>query len=288
MHKSREFNSSCTIRLSARGVGAGVLAALLLAVQAMGGILPRFDDFSAARDYADSLAGSIWDGWHISQELDEFTNEPIPFPDGMTSELVRANSLDEPGALALQSLYTNNTRFVMMYINVPADTDFEITTRLVGGDFDSIGTFVPWHSAGLMVKHPTEHLDWVGNMFFSNPQWGATFIGRKLEGGVESNQNTGAEGMNVDEVPWAKLAREGNDFVLAYSADGLDWVEFGRHQHAALLGTDLQVGLAHQMHEDGNTGTAFFGEFMLIPEPGTLGLLGMAGLLLLIRRRLRA
>ncbi len=232
-----------------------VMLAVLLGVPALGGMTLRFDDFGTGHDYATSLDGTMWDGLFISPETE-----------GITPVLVRANSIDEPGSLALQSELTNNIRYVMLYIDVPADTDFEVITRLDGGNFNEIGEFIAWHSAGLMVKHPTDHLNWIANLYFSNPQWDATFIGRKLTDGVEENQNTDAGGLNVDEVPWSKLAREGNDFVLSYSENGVDWVEFARHQHEGLVGTSLHVGLTHQMHEDGNTATAYLGEFTFIPE----------------------
>ncbi len=229
----------------------------LQVVPVLGGMNLKFDDFSTEHDYTSSLEGTIWDGVFISPETE-----------GITPVLVRANSIDEPGSLALQSELTNNIRYVLLYIEVPADTDFEVITRLDGGNFNEIGEFIAWHSSGLMVKHPTDHLNWIANLYFSNPQWEATFIGRKLTDGAEENQNTGAEGTNVDELPWSKLAREGNDFVLSYSEDGIEWVEFARHQHEGLVGTSLHVGLTHQMHADGNTATAYFGEFTFVPEGG--------------------
>ncbi len=247
--------------------GGLVLACVVIVCAADGAIINLFDDFSVERDYTGDLTETIWDGLFVSQD----------------SQVIRLNSIDEPGTLAFQGRDTGNTNLVFLYIEVPADEDFEVITRLDGGDYQSLDGQVPWHSSGLMVKHPTE-MEWVGNLYFDHPEWGATFIGRKFEDGGEENLNTNADGMNVADAPWTKMERAGDDFISYYSADGIDWVEYSRHTHPQLLGTNLHVGLVQQMHS-ADTATAYFGEFSLIPEPGTVGLLGLAGLVLFLRRR---
>lgn len=230
-------------------------------------IIHLYDDFSVERDYTGDLTDTIWDGLYVSD----------------VSDVIRLNSIDEPGTLAFQGQYTSNENLVFLYIEVPADEDFEIITRLAGGDYQSLDGQVPWHSSGLMVKNPTE-MEWVASLYFDHPEWGSTFIGRKYEDGVEDNLSTDAGGMNVDEVSWTKLAREDDEFIRYYSTDGIGWVEYSRHTHPQLLGTNLHVGLVQKMHSD-ETATAYFDEFALIPEPGTVGLLGLAGLVLFLRRR---
>jgi len=247
------------------------------------------DDFDTPQDYATSLAWTIWDGLKITGD------------GGSAASLAACETTSHPGCLTFASSATATAAFktdqAILYKTVPADLDFEATVKMVDGnwvpypDYEyPAGTsgFVAWHSAGLTAAMDAD--DWVANFYFSHPEWGATFIGRSVDDGAEDNRNTdtGDPTKNIDDYPYTKLARVGNDFVRYYSPDGVTWTEFSRHTREDLAGVDLEVGLRHAMYS-GNTASAVFDDFSLslIPEPATLALVGLGALGTLLGRRRR-
>jgi len=235
------------------------------------------DDFNTPQDYTASLAGTIWEGLKLTGG------------GGGGGSIVACETTSNPGCLTFASSNTDSSDSALLYLTVPADTDFEATVKMVDGNWVpyTMG-FVTWHSAGLTAALDVD--DWVANYYFSHPEWSATFIGRSFDDGVENNlnTNTGDPTKNIDDYPYTKLAREGNDFIRYYSPDGATWTEYSRHTRDDLAGVYLEVGLRHAMYS-GNTASAIFDDFMIniVPEPATLALLGLGGIGLLIRRKKR-
>jgi len=204
------------------------------------------DDFNTPRDYAVMLEGTIWDGLKVT---------------GPAGSIAACETTNNPGLLNFGSSNTQgHIDHAILYKLLPADTDFEATVRMVGGNWVPNGNFVTWHSAGLTAAMDVD--DWVANFYFSHPEWTATFVGRSVINGVENNLNTDAGGLNVDTYPYVKLARVGNVFLRYYSADGTNWTFYSQHSRPDMAGVPLEIGLRHAMYS-GNTAYALFDEFTL-------------------------
>jgi hypothetical protein len=269
------------LMLKMKTISILAIAGLVLALASASPGAVYTDDFSTAQDYTVSLAGTIWDGLKLT---------------GGAGTLVACETTSNPGSLTFASTDTDDTNRVLLYKTVLPDTDFVMTVKMETGNwvpytgyddaYSSEAGFVTWHSAGLTAALDDD--DWVANYYFSHPEWDSTFIGRSLVGGVVDNLNTDAGGDNIDTYPYTKLAREGNDFIRYYSADGTTWTEYSRHTRTDMAGVDLEIGLSQSMFT-GNTGSAVFDEFSLtvVPEPATMSLLAIGGLGLLMKRRRR-
>jgi len=88
--------------------------------------------------------------------------------------------------------------------------------------------------------------------------------------------------------PFLQLSRVGNTFFFKTSTDGVTWISLPGLEAGVVrddLPSELQVGIFQANYTGDWKGTFDFDNFSLVPEPATIALLGLGGLVLLRRRK---
>ena len=167
------------------------------------------DDFEESHDYIeDGVEGTIWTGLKVDDGVVETDEE---------AELI---TLEAGGGLLTYTAastwfdagYDNG---VLLYIEVPADTDFEATVKIDWGQFPSIAQdTIGFFSTGLMARVPTdadpapEDPQFINAVAFDRAEWGAVHGMRDVYGGDEEELWNGDH--SVADYPWMRLTREGD------------------------------------------------------------------------------
>ena len=165
--------------------------------------------------------------------------------------------------------------------------------KLREGDFDAyvevVGTISIWNNlGGLMARAPNEDEngepgdgaleDWVATTYF--PVYGVGTRGNSTNGG--DTDWFGPTGYPCE--PYLKLSRRGDTFTFASSADGITYNVLGSVERTDLPDV-LQVGIMQGSHGNDWLGAMDFDNFLLVPEPATIALLGLGSLVLIRRKR---
>ncbi len=179
--------------------------------------------------------------------------------------------------------------------------------KMVGtGDAAGSGNFIAeveivsqnaiWSNlGGLMARDPASAGDatenWVYLTYF--PEWGVGNHIRTTVGGASTEM--GIKGYPCD--PYLRLQRIGTAFYFYTSPDGVTYnplmtTDPGDPNNMIPLVVDrpdmpaeLQVGIFQANYDAAWIGSMDFDNFVLIPEPATIALLGLGGLALIRRKR---
>ncbi|MFB6318170.1 T9SS type A sorting domain-containing protein [Saccharicrinis sp. FJH54] len=226
------------------------------------------DDFSTGHDYlTDGFDGTIWQGILL--------NDTVLGSTGMgAAELSVLNTNDDPGVLTYTSARTAWSTVAdngaLLYRNIKSGADFEMSVKIVDGDFLSFGleALVEYFMPGLMVKVKDE-TTYVLVQAFDIYDWGAIYGVRDIfpaEGMAEENwikDDDSANPVSIASYPYIKLEKYGNEFIGYYSADGEIWYEIYTAVKPEVEGKDLQVGLYSATYTT-NSATVKFDDFKLI------------------------
>ena len=132
------------------------------------------------------------------------------------------------------------------------------------------------------VSAPGANENWVYLTHF--PVYGVgNHIRDTINGG---STEMGIKGYPCD--PFLQLSRVGNTFFFKTSTDGVTWISLPGLEAGVVrddLPSELQVGIFQANYTGDWKGTFDFDNFSLVPEPATIALLGLGGLVLLRRRK---
>jgi hypothetical protein len=221
------------------------------------------DDFSTAHNYvADSVAGTIWDGYMLNSGADATQD----------AELFAMNTTDVPGSLYIRA---SNTDFenaeddgAFLYKIIDADMNFDISVMIgPNSNFSSFDGVIYYNAGGLMVKHPaTDSVDFLNVLAFDMPGWGAVHLVKGVNGGDQEVDFATAAADSIEANPWMRITREGYKFTTYYGPDGVTWTEINSMNRFDLLGTPLLVGIAQATFSD-DTAYVEFDNLTIITSP---------------------
>ncbi len=221
------------------------------------------DDFSTAHNYvADSVAGTIWDGYMLNSGADA-TQDAVLFA---------MNTTDVPGSLYIKA---SNTDFewaeddgAFLYKIIDADLNFDISVMIgPNSNFSSFDGVIYYNAGGLMVKHPVaDSVDFLNVLAFDMPGWGAVHLVKGVNGGDQEVDFATAAADSIEANPWMRITREGYKFTTYYGPDGVTWTEINSMNRFDLLGTPLLVGIAQATFSD-DTAYVEFDNLTIITSP---------------------
>lgn len=228
------------------------------------------DTFDSSHDYSGgNVAGTIWDG--------------IRYNEGNISSVVANANTNTSSACELQFESANGEWYLtandglFLYWNVTGDfvARVEVTSA----------NDVQYHDLGLMVRVANDAdagEDWVAMRHF------ADFSQNRIR---STDNGAGDNTSSFSFHTFLEIERSGNDIILRHDADGIGaYTTVDTYSRADFDGLPLQVGI-WQATFSGNVGVATFDDFSLegsqVPEPASLAMLGLGGLLIAGRRRRR-
>lgn len=221
------------------------------------------DDFTDAHDYTTGVAGTIWDGVKVNDGILTVAE---------TAELTALNTVLSPGELTFSTIYSyfagNNDNGVMLYKNVPADTDFDLTVKITGGTFPSFGQ---GDTVGYLMVGPIVRVDdpdsvkFIALQAFDRPEWGAVYGFRNINMDPEENwiaADADENPVSINSHPWMRLEKVGSTYTGYISTDGSTWWDYWTEDRPDMNGFPLQVGLYNATYTD-QEGTVVFDDFTL-------------------------
>jgi hypothetical protein len=228
------------------------------------------DNFDVAHDYlSEGTSGTMWDGYFVNHG-----SGPADEQFGIIDAL---NTNDSAGFLSFTTTsswwaeldYNNGP---MLYKNLPAGHDFELTVKVPWGDFvDYTEESVDYLAGGLMVRNPDSLAqDYIFYYVFDRIEWNCVFNFTDIDDGTRTENFTNDFALSVADYPWLKLTKEGSVYTGYVSTDGTTWEEHFQEERDD-LDMDLQVGLAVATYTD-NTGNVMFDDFKLYDPQGTTGI----------------
>ncbi len=169
-------------------------------------------------------------------------------------------------------------------------------------DVEVVGFDYLWHNAGGLMARQANPGDlgatenWVALWFF--PMYAQGNVAKSTTTGGNT-LTRGATGYNADGStnPFLRLVREGTAFKFYTSLDGViynpltvpDAIDPNIMVPLVIdrpdLSAELQVGIFGANFTNDWVGTYEFDNFVLVPEPATIALLGLGGLALIRRKR---
>jgi chitodextrinase len=197
------------------------------------------DNFNTAHDYvADSIAGTMWDGYMINSGVDGDQN----------AELFAMNTNDVPGSLYLEASGTNwdwgGDDGAFLYKVIDADKNFDIQVMIgPNSNFASFDGVIYYNAAGLQVKFPVaDSMDFINLLAFDMPGWNAVHLVKVVDGGDGWEKAT-AVAESIGTNPWLRIKRDGFTFTTYYGPDGIEWHEINSVDRTDMIGTPLLVGI---------------------------------------------
>lgn len=205
------------------------------------------DDFSTAHDYvADSVSGTIWDGYMLNSGVDATQD----------AELFAMNTTDVSGSLYIKA---SNTDFewaeddgAFLFKVIDADQNFDISIMIgPNSNFSSFEGVIYYNAGGLMVKSSVNaDVDFLNVLAFDMPGWGAVHLVKSVDGGDQIVDYATADADSIEANPWMRITREGYKFTTYYGHDGETWTEINSMNRFDLLGTPLLVGITQATFSD--------------------------------------
>lgn len=250
----------------------------------------NFIDYKAWADGENASIGQ-WDGFIGSASAIVAYNYVDGFPYSL-GEVISGNSTPNPtdptapeqlnGVLLVSSKNggwdQNHNNGVFLYKNVTGD--FVAQVQIVSRDY--------WwkNVGGLMARVDNQDMSLNVENWIALSHSPVDNIGNQA---IDVTNGQGQE-MGTTGYPTAsylQMERQGDTFYLRTSTDGVHWTSLpGLEQGVTRsnLPDTLQVGI-WQGTNSSNVGTMMFDNFSVVPEPATIALLGMGGLVLIYLRR---
>ncbi len=227
-----------------------------------------------SHDYKeDGVEETIWDGLKVNEGVVPAPHPEDDLPEAEIIELIE-NKEGEFKYTTTKSWWDNDyDNGVLLYQEVPADSDFEAIVKIRMGDFPSFGAGpVNFLSGGLQARVPTdaepepEAPKFINVVAFDRDGWGAVHGVRDVYGGTEDELWNSDH--SIADYPWMKLTREDEVYTAHFSDDGENWIVLDGVppvERPDMAGYNLQVGLFHGTYSE-EVGTIIFSDFSLKTE----------------------
>lgn len=245
-------------------------AAVLVSVGGIGQARAEvIDNFDTAHDYlADGVAGTVWNG---------------------LLNAGNASAVDANTSNAGQLTITTNGNTTawdgggqsgpMLYQEVTGD--FVASVTISSGDANNFNV------ASLLARNPSTVTTAADESFYSVNYnfFGATPGVQRRNVNPGSTTKFDTTTVAVGAPTMLQIERTGDDFLASYSTDGgANWIAMGSAVTKSDMPDTIQIGLAAANYGN-NSFSVVFDDFVLVPEPASLGLLALGALAMMPRPR---